>query len=140
MAENTFQVTISTPDGIVYNGNATMLVMTTTGGQLGLMANHQPLIASLAINAILIKHQDTGEGDERVAVNGGFIEFHGNVATIAASSAELPENIDVARAESAKERSEAMIKKAQETKDTAALNRAEVHLRRAINRLHLSGK
>ena len=46
MAENTFQVTISTPDGIVYDGNATMLVMTTTGGQLGLMANHQPLIAS----------------------------------------------------------------------------------------------
>ena len=71
MAENTFQVTISTPDGIVYDGNATMLVMTTTGGQLGLMANHQPLIASLAIDALLIKHQDSDKEDERVAVNGG---------------------------------------------------------------------
>ncbi|MCT2871941.1 F0F1 ATP synthase subunit epsilon [Limosilactobacillus fermentum] len=140
MAENTFQVTISTPDGIVYDGNATMLVMTTTGGQLGLMANHQPLIASLAIDALLIKHQDSDKEDERVAVNGGFIEFHGNVATIAASSAELPEDIEVARAQSAKERSEALIKKAREAKDAAALDRAEVHLRRAINRLHLSGK
>ena len=129
MAENTFQVTISTPDGIVYDGNATMLVMTTTGGQLGLMAN-----------ALLIKHQDSDKEDERVAVNGGFIEFHGNVATIAASSAELPEDIDVARAQSAKERSEALIKKAREAKDADALDRAEVHLRRAINRLHLSGK
>lgn len=140
MAENTFQVTISTPDGIVYDGNATMLVMTTTGGQLGLMANHQPLIASLAIDALLIKHQDSDKEDERVAVNGGFIEFRGNVATIAASSAELPEDIDVARAQSAKERSEALIKKAREAKDADALDRAEVHLRRAINRLHLSGK
>lgn len=140
MAENTFQVTISTPDGIVYDGNATMLVMTTTGGQLGLMANHQPLIASLAIDALLIKHQDSDKEDERVAVNGGFIESHGNVATIAASSAELPEDIDVARAQSAKERSEALIKKAREAKDADALDRAEVHLRRAINRLHLSGK
>ena len=140
MAENTFQVTISTPDGIVYDGNATMLVMTTTGGQLGLMANHQPLIASLAIDALLIKHQDSDKEDERVAVNGGFIEFPGNVATIAASSAELPEDIDVARAQSAKERSEALIKKAREAKDADALDRAEVHLRRAINRLHLSRK
>ena len=140
MAENTFQVTISTPDGIVYDGNATMLVMTTTGGQLGLMANHQPLIASLAIDALLIKHQDSDKEDDRVAVNGGFIELHGNVATIAASSAELPEDIDVARAQTAKERSEALHEKARATKDADALDRAEVHLRRAINRLHLSGK
>ncbi|MCT3442583.1 F0F1 ATP synthase subunit epsilon, partial [Limosilactobacillus fermentum] len=61
-------------------------------------------------------------------------------ATIAASSAELPEDIDVARAQSAKERSEALIKKAREAKDADTLDRAEVHLRRAINRLHLSGK
>ena len=48
MAENTFKVTIITPDGTVYdNDKVTMLVMNTAGGQMGIMANHVPLIAAL---------------------------------------------------------------------------------------------
>lgn len=138
MAENHFQVVISTPDGIVYDGSVTMLIMTTTGGQIGLMAHHLPLIASLAIDALILKHADTGAPDEQVAVNGGFIEFHDNLATIAASSAELPQDIDVARATAAKQRSEQALKQAQADQNQDALYRSEVHLRRAINRLHVS--
>lgn len=140
MAENHFRVVISTPDGIVYDGAVTMLIMTTTGGQVGLMANHLPLIASLAIDALILKHADTGAPDEQVAVNGGFIEFHDNVATIAASSAELPQNIDVQRATVAKQRSEEAMARAKEAHDANALARSEVHLRRAVNRLHVSGR
>lgn len=140
MAENHFQVVISTPDGVVYDGPVTMLIMTTTGGQVGLMANHLPLIASLAIDALILKHADTGAPDEQVAVNGGFIEFHDNIATIAASSAELPQNIDVERATAAKERSEKALAKAKADHDKDALARSEVHLRRAVNRLRVSGR
>mgnify|MGYP000364564496 CR=1 FL=1 len=43
MADSTFKVTIITPDGTVYeNKDATMLVMDTRGGQMGIMANHVP--------------------------------------------------------------------------------------------------
>ena len=111
MADSKFKVTIITPDGTVYdNDNATMLVMNTSGGQMGIMANHVPLIAALEISTVRIKH-DEGTA-EVAAVNGGIIQFDGHQALIAADSAELPEEIDVHRAEEAKKRSESAIEKA----------------------------
>lgn len=102
MAENTFKVTIITPDGTVYdNDKVTMLVMNTAGGQMGIMANHVPLIAVLEISTVRIKHSEGT--DEVAAVNGGIIQFDGQNATIAADSAEMPEAIDVERAQRAKE-------------------------------------
>ena len=88
MAENTFKVTIITPDGTVYdNDKVTMLIMNTAGGQMGIMANHVPLIAALEISTVRIKHSE--DTDEVAAVNGGIIQFDGQNATIAADSAEM---------------------------------------------------
>ncbi|WP_288635607.1 F0F1 ATP synthase subunit epsilon [Limosilactobacillus oris] len=137
MADSKFKVTIITPDGTVYNNDeATMIVMNTAGGQMGIMANHVPLLASLEISVVRIKHAE-GE-DEVAAVNGGIIQFDGHEALIAADSAELPERIDVERAQSAKKRSEEAIKEAKARHDSDELARAEVHLKRAINRLNAS--
>lgn len=137
MAENTFKVTIITPDGTVYdNDQVTMLIMNTSGGQMGIMANHVPLLAALEISTVRIKH---AEGtDEVAAVNGGIIQFDGHDAMIAADSAELPETIDVERARRAKERSESAIAEAKKKHNQNDLSRAEVHLKRAINRLNAS--
>ncbi|MCH3922318.1 F0F1 ATP synthase subunit epsilon [Limosilactobacillus sp.] len=137
MADSKFKVTIITPDGTVYDkDDATMLVMNTSGGQMGLMAHHVPLIAALEISTVQIKH-DSGT-DEVAAVNGGIIQFDGENALIAADSAEMPEEIDIQRAEAAKRRSESAIEKAKREHNQDALARAEVHLKRAINRLNTS--
>lgn len=137
MADSKFKVTIITPDGTVYdNDEATMIVMNTAGGQMGIMANHVPLIASLKISVVRVKHDD-GE-DEVAAVNGGIMQFDGHEALIAADSAELPERIDVERAQHAKERSEKAIEVAKRSHNKDDLARAEVHLKRAINRLKAS--
>lgn len=138
MAEHSFQVTISTPDGTVYDGQATMLVVTTTGGQMGLMSNHVPIVATLAIDLVTIKHSDTEAADEVIAVNGGFIEFHDNVATIAADSAEAAGDIDINRAQDAKQRAEAILANVSDSgsQNVNDMKRAEIHLRRAINRLN----
>lgn len=137
MADSQFKVTIITPDGTVYdNDNATMIVMNTSGGQMGIMANHVPVVAVLEISVVRIKH-DQGT-DEVAAVNGGILQFNGKEALIAADSAELPEKIDVDRAEKAKKRSESAIQKAKEEHNKDDLARAEVHLKRAINRLNAS--
>ncbi|MGM9892063.1 F0F1 ATP synthase subunit epsilon [Limosilactobacillus sp.] len=139
MADSKFKVTIITPDGTVYdNDQATMLIMNTAGGQMGVMANHVPLIASLEISVVRVKHAD-GE-DEVAAVNGGIIQFDGHQALIAADSAELPERIDVERAKSAKERSQAEIAAAKKSHNSDDLARAEAHLKRAINRLNAASK
>ena len=137
MADSKFKVTIITPDGTVYdNDNATMVIMNTAGGQMGIMANHVPLVAALEISTVRIKH-DEGTA-EVAAVNGGIIQFDGHQALIAADSAEMPEEIDVQRAEAAKKRSESEIEKAQREHNQDDLARAEVHLKRAINRLNTS--
>ena len=89
MADSKFKVTIITPDGTVYdNDNATMVIMNTAGGQMGIMANHVPLVAALEISTVRIKH-DEGTA-EVAAVNGGIIQFDGHQALIAAYSAEMP--------------------------------------------------
>ncbi len=89
MADTKFKVTIITPDGTVYdNDNATMVIMNTSGGQMGIMAKHVPVLASLTISELRIKH-DQGT-DEIAAVNGGIMQFDGETALITADSAEMP--------------------------------------------------
>lgn len=137
MADTKFKVTIITPDGTVYdNDNATMVIMNTSGGQMGIMAKHVPVLASLTISELRIKH-DQGT-DEIAAVNGGIMQFDGETALITTDSAEMPEKIDVARAEEAKQRAEEAIRKAKEAHRQNDLARAEVHLKRAVNRLKVS--
>lgn len=136
MAENSvIEVSIVTPDGKVYAENAKMLVVTTKVGQLGIMADHVPLIANLDVDQARIERD--GKTDI-VAVNGGFIEFADNHATIVADSAENQSDIDVARAENAKARAEKHIQEAKAQHDTDSLARAQVALRKAINRINTS--
>lgn len=136
----TFKVTIVTPDGtILDDDSSTMLIVTTDEGELGLMADHLPIIAALAIGRLTVKHAQSGQADTDVAVNGGFARFDGKNATVVADSAETADSIDVQRAEKARSRSEAAIKHARENHDPDELSRAQVHLARAINRLNVSG-
>ena len=133
-------VNVVTPDGSVYENTTDLVICTTTVGQVGIMPNRLPLLASLAIDKIRVK---TGEDTfDEVAVSGGFIEFSNNVLSVVASAAERKEEIDTSRAERARKRAEARIAKAKakENHDDNELKRAEVSLRRAINRLSVSKK
>lgn len=135
----TFNVTIVTPDGTVFDDTSTMLVVTTDDGELGFMANHLPMIAALAIGRLTLKHADSQADDTEVAVNGGYVRFDGKKATVVADSAELREQIDVSRAQNAKSRAEKTIAHAKEIHDPDELSRGQVHLARALNRLRVSG-
>ncbi|MTV82516.1 F0F1 ATP synthase subunit epsilon [Secundilactobacillus folii] len=138
--QSVLTVSIVTPDGNVYdNGQAKLLVVKTQLGELGIMANHVPVIASLAVDEARVQSV-SGDGEDEIAVNGGFVEFSDNVATIVADSAEKQSEIDVDRAQNAKKRAEARIQKANEAHDKDELARAEVALRRAINRINVAGK
>lgn len=137
MADNqsVLSVSIVTPDGQVYEGSSDLLVVKTTIGELGIMYNHVPLIASLEVDETRVK---LGEKEDKIAVNGGFLEFSDNVATIVADSAERQDDIDVNRAESARKRAQATIEKAHAAHDADSLARAEVALRRAVNRINVA--
>ena len=73
-----------------------------------------------------------------IAVNGGIIEIRDSLVTIVADSAERNRDIDVSRAERAKIRAEKALEVAKAEKKSDEINRAEVALHRALNRLNVS--
>ncbi|USS86840.1 F0F1 ATP synthase subunit epsilon [Fructilactobacillus cliffordii] len=138
-AKNVLTVSIVTPDGPVYtNENCSLAVVQTQSGDLGIMANHIPVIAALQIAPAEFKNQD-GQSDT-IAVNGGFVEFSNNELTIVADSAERKDQIDVDRANSAKERAQREIEEANSKHDADTMKRAEVELRRALNRINVANQ
>ncbi|UTR12200.1 MULTISPECIES: F0F1 ATP synthase subunit epsilon [Evansella] len=129
----TMQANVVTPDGSVFDGQVEMVSVKTTEGELGILPNHLPLVAPLAIGAVRIK---ADSNVQLIAVSGGFMEVRRDEVNILAESAELPSDIDVARARAAKERAERRL--AQAKKDNLDFKRAEMALKRAINRLEIS--
>lgn len=136
---STFMVQIVTPDGTIYNQEAKFLVANTVAGSLGVLPNHAPLIAPLKIAGLRVDRVETGS--DWVAVNGGIIEIRDNIVSVLANSAETEETIDVSRAEQAKKRAEANLARAKSDHEARVdMNRAEIALHRAINRLDVASK
>lgn len=129
---NTITVNVVTPDGPVVDAEVEMVSTKAKSGDLGIMAGHIPLVAPLDIAAVRLKN---GNETEYVAVSGGFLEVRPDVVTILAQSAEKAETIDLARAQAAKARAEQRLS---EGKDAVDSQRAELALRRAMNRINVA--
>lgn len=128
----TIKVNVVTPDGPVVDAEVEMVSTKAKSGELGIMAGHIPLVAPLDIAAVRLKN---GNGTEYVAVSGGFLEVRPDVVTILAQAAEKAETIDLARAQAAKARAEQRLA---EGKDAIDAQRAELALRRAMNRINVA--
>lgn len=138
MSDNYLTVNVVTPNGLVYDHHAVIVVARTLEGELGILPNHIPIIAPLAIDEVRVKRTDSDTHVDWIAVNGGILEFRDNVLSIVADSAERERDIDVSRAERAKQRAEKMIAEAKAKEDVNELSRATVALHRAINRINVS--
>lgn len=139
MADEKFiTVNVVTPDGIVYDHHAAIVVARTPQGEIGILPDHLPIIVPLAIDEVRVKRIDAEAHVDWIAVNGGFLEFRDNVLSIVADSGERERDIDVSRAEKAKQRAEQMIAEAKQKSDVDELRRATVALHRAINRIKVS--
>ncbi len=128
----TVLVNVVTPDGPVYDADVEMVSVKAQSGELGILPGHIPLVAPLAISGVRLK-RDSGE--DKLAINGGFLEVRPDKVTILAQSAEKPQDIDVARAQAARERAE---RRLQSKEDHIDRVRAELALRRAANRLNVA--
>ncbi|KAF1305475.1 F0F1 ATP synthase subunit epsilon [Enterococcus saccharolyticus] len=136
--EKYLTINIVTPNGVVYDHHATLIVVKTLDGELGILPNHAPIIAPLAIDELRVTRIDSETHIDWVAVNGGVMEVRDNIVTVIADSAEREREIDLSRAERAKQRAEHLILEAKEHDDVDELRRATVALHRAINRINVS--
>ncbi|PSL45773.1 ATP synthase F1 subcomplex epsilon subunit [Salsuginibacillus halophilus] len=128
----TMIVDVVTPDGHVYNGDVNMVSARAQSGELGILPRHIPMVAPLSVGSVRLKD---GSNVKLVAVSGGFIEVRSDRVTILAEAAEMPSDIDVARARAAKERAERRVAASQEEVD---FKRAQLALKRALTRLEVA--
>jgi len=112
------------------------LQVRASDGRLGVLHNHAPLIASLIPGRLVCRD---GQGKEKVlAVGEGFLEVLKNQVKVLCDFADFPEEIDVKRAQEARERAEKRLK--ERSKPDIDDGRAEAALRRALVRLRLGGR
>ncbi|GGA21204.1 MULTISPECIES: F0F1 ATP synthase subunit epsilon [Psychrobacillus] len=127
----TLTVNIVTPDGPVYDSQVDMIIAKTASGEIGILPGHIPTVAPLVIGAVKLKKDGKSE---YVAVNGGFVEVRPEKVSILTQSAEVASNIDVARAKESMKRAEQRL---QGKADATDFNRAELSLKRAMNRINV---
>lgn len=130
----TFQLEIVTPDKLVVDDRAEEMQIPGKNGYLGILPGHAPLITELAVGEITYCRGGT---TERLAVAWGFAEVLPEKVTILAQTAERADEVDVARAQRARERAEARLKGGDQTTD---FPRAQTALERAQARLDVAGK
>lgn len=130
----TFHLEIIATDRIFFQGECEHLVIRAIDGLIGIMAGHEPLVTSLPTGEM--KYMVDGKW-HYAAISGGFIQVMPDSAVILADSCELPEEIDIKRAEEAKERAAEMLRQKQSIKE---YYQTQAALNRAINRLKISQK
>jgi len=125
---------IVTPDKNFFDGEVEMAIIRTTEGDIGILDNHEPIVAPVSVGAIRLKID--GEFKD-AACSGGFLTVDSGKVIVITDSAEWAVEIDVDRAKSAADRA---AKRMEEKYDELDVLRAKVSMERAMNRIRLSGK
>ena len=97
------QCDIVTQERSVFSGEVDYVSLPGTEGRKGILPNHSPLLTTLAHGEVMVK-----QNDEQIfyAVGGGFAEIQPDKIIILADSAEISDEINIERAQKARERAE----------------------------------
>jgi len=134
MAEKTIKVRIITPFGVYKETEASIVNFKSNDGERGLLANHMPLVTIIPISQLVMVENGVRE---TYAVGNGMLYFKDNLCRILVDVIENKKEIDKNRALEAKQRALKRLSNQQEATD---LQRAELALRKALNRLNTIGE
>ena len=123
---------VVTVEKLVYSEDVDEVVAPGTEGELGILPHHAPLITMLDPGVLIIK---TGGQDVEMALSGGYMEVRPDRIIVLADSAERAEEIDVTRAEAARQRAEKTMAEAPSAEVSLA---AEAALKRSLARLKVA--
>ena len=88
----TLSVKVVSPERIVFDDEAAMVVCRTTEGEIAFQTGHAPFIGALGIG--YVKVVPPSGSDISAAVRGGFVEVRDNQVSVLSNIAELPGDID----------------------------------------------
>jgi len=125
---------IVTPDRAIASQQVDEIQLPGSEGYFGVLPGHTPLLASLQVGEMWYR---IGQQKHYLAIAFGFAEVLPDRVTVLAHIAERAEDIDVARAESAKQRAEQRVARPQADMD---FERARVALLKALTRLQVASR
>jgi F-type H+-transporting ATPase subunit epsilon len=131
---NTILLRIVTPSRQVLSEQVDEIQIPGKAGYLGILPGHAPLLSELTVGELTYRQ---GRAVHRLLITGGFLEVLPDMVTVLAEAAEKPEEIDIARAQAARDRAEKRLKSADAEVD---VSRASIALQRAIIRIQLASK
>jgi F-type H+-transporting ATPase subunit epsilon len=102
----TIRCEIVTQERIVYADDVDMVVAPGADGVLGILPHHSPLLTTLQFGELLVRK---GTNEQAFAIGGGILEVTPTKVTVLADAAEQAGEIDVARAQAARERAEQLL-------------------------------
>lgn len=115
---NTIQVEVVSAEESIFSGQAEFVVLPGEAGELGVYANHTPLITRIKAGPVRIKVPGEAR-DELIFVAGGILEIQSDVVTVLADTAIRGTDLDEARAADAKRMAEEALANAKSKLDLA---------------------
>jgi F-type H+-transporting ATPase subunit epsilon len=133
-----FSISVVTPEGAAFEGDAEMLIVPGAAGEIGVLARHAPLVAMLNAGSTRV-HMGDGEIQE-FATGPGFFQVLEDRAIALVDGAVPAGEIDVERAQQQLEEAQAELAKVEAGESAADRWHLEQRIRFAENQLRVSGK
>ena len=127
---NTIHVDIVSAEGQIFSGEANMVFVPGSQGELGIAPRHAPLLTTLKAGEVRV--QSEGAEEQSFYVGGGSLEIQPNAVTVLADTAARARDLDEAAALAAKQRAEDAMRERGDKRDIAE---AQAELARAMAQL-----
>ncbi len=132
-----FSVSVVTPEGAAFEGDAEMVIVPGAAGEIGVLARHAPLVALLKAGSTRVH---TGDGQvQEFATGPGFFQVLEDRAIALVDAAVTADKIDAAAAQRQLEEAQAELARVESGDSTADRWQLEQRIRHAENMLRVSG-
>jgi F-type H+-transporting ATPase subunit epsilon len=136
-AQRTFDLSLVTPEGAAFEGEAEMLIVPGAAGEIGVLARHAPLVAMLKAGEIRVK---AGGEWQAFAAGPGYFKVQQDRALVLVDDAVRAEEIDIEEARREAEEAKALLDQIDAGDEEQDRWRVEQRLRHAENKLAVAGR
>jgi len=124
---------IVTPERLAYSDTVDSVVLPGAEGEMGVLPNHAPLLATLGVGELRIRK---GAEEEFFAIAGGFVQVRPDKVVVMAETADMASEIDVEKAQEARREAERALESGFD--EGADLSMARAQLQQALLRIRLA--
>jgi F-type H+-transporting ATPase subunit epsilon len=135
-----FDVSLVTPEGPAFEGEAEMMVVPGAAGEIGILARHAPLIATLKAGSTRVYLDRASENVKEFATGPGFFKVETDRAIALVDDAVLADEIDEARAREQLETAQRELERVDRGESNADRWQLEQRIKHAENQLSVAGK